>query len=255
MNELKKEFAVESGHWYMPDGSPMYTIRVGDKPERPTTLRDARRLGLFPSVTMIISLLSKPGLEKWKLRQAILAALTLPMNPDETLDDFAVRVTRDAKEQSRKRAEEGSAIHGSIDRALQHKDFNPAHEKFVTAVLEELKKLGDGWHSERSFASPLGYGGKVDLHNDKMVIDFKTKEFSETSDNLTWPEQCMQLAAYRAGLGMPLDARGINIFISVNNPGLTRVHEWDQSLLDTGFEKFRLLLAYWQLDKKYLEKT
>src|SRR4030067_773313 len=201
MNELKKEFAVESGHWYMPDGSPMYTIRVGDKPERPTTLRDARRLGLFPSVTMIISLLSKPGLEKWKLRQAILAALTLPMNPDETLDDFAVRVTRDAKEQSRKRAEEGSAIHGSESGALAK------------------------------------------------------KEFSETSDNLAWPEQCMQLAAYRAGLGMPLDARGINIFISVNNPGLTRVHEWDQSLLDTGFEKFRLLLAYWQLDKKYLEKT
>jgi hypothetical protein len=74
---LIKEKPSESGHWYKKDGSPAYTT-IGKTGERATTLRDARKLGLLPSVTTINGMLSKAGLDTWKQQQVLLAALTLP---------------------------------------------------------------------------------------------------------------------------------------------------------------------------------
>ena len=70
-------------HWYGKDGSPRYTVTAKDGSDRPTTLRDARKLSLVPSVTTILKVAAKPGLEMWKLEQMLLAALTLPQRPDE----------------------------------------------------------------------------------------------------------------------------------------------------------------------------
>lgn len=75
-----------ASHWYFPDGSPLHEVERADgKGTRPTNLRDARKLGLYPSVTNILSVLAKPGLNAWKQEQAILAALTLPRRSGESL--------------------------------------------------------------------------------------------------------------------------------------------------------------------------
>jgi hypothetical protein len=50
----------------------------------------------------------------------------------------------------------------------------------------------------------------------------------------------MQLAAYRAGLGMP-DARGANLFVSRNKPGVVVVKEYTSEELDRGWKMFQLL--------------
>ena len=50
------DFASESGHWYDATGAARYTITGKNGKERPTTLRDARELGLVPSVTSILRL-------------------------------------------------------------------------------------------------------------------------------------------------------------------------------------------------------
>ena len=92
MDNEKKEIAVESGHWYDMDGNPAYTTKAKDGTARPTTLRDARKLLLLPSVTMICNVAAKPALEVWKQRQIVLAALTLPAMDGETLDERAVRI-------------------------------------------------------------------------------------------------------------------------------------------------------------------
>src|SRR5574337_844081 len=76
-------FATEGGHWYASDGSAAYTIKARDGSDRPTTLRDARKLMLWPSVTTIIAAGARPALERWKAEQLMLAALTLPRLPDE----------------------------------------------------------------------------------------------------------------------------------------------------------------------------
>ena len=108
-----KERASESTHWYTKEGTPAYTT-IGKTGERPTTLRDARKLGLLPSVTTIIGMLSKAGLDTWKQQQVLLAALTLPRLPDEPESEWLARVMQDSKAQGREAADRGTAIHAVI---------------------------------------------------------------------------------------------------------------------------------------------
>ena len=96
-------------HWYEKNGKPKYTIVGANGKERDTTLRDARKLNLFPSTTTVLNELSAPGLERWKIDQAMQAVLTLPRNAGESLDEFKRRALIDSGEQARKareRAEE-----------------------------------------------------------------------------------------------------------------------------------------------------
>ena len=79
--------ASESLHWYTRGGDPMYQVQAAKGGMRATTLRDARKLNLIPSVTTIMSCAAKPGLEAWKLNQMLLAALTLPRRDDESCAD------------------------------------------------------------------------------------------------------------------------------------------------------------------------
>ena len=59
------DHAKENGHWYQKDGSPAYMIVGKNGKERPTTLRDARKLGFVPSVTTIIGCADKPPIVWW----------------------------------------------------------------------------------------------------------------------------------------------------------------------------------------------
>ena len=106
----------KTSHWYRDDGTPFYEVpkKTGDG-MRPATIRDAREIGAYPSVTNILSILSKPGLEAWKQEQAIISALTLPRGDGEPLDLFARRVVQDMGEQSRVAADFGSQVHAAFE--------------------------------------------------------------------------------------------------------------------------------------------
>jgi hypothetical protein len=88
------KYVAESGHWYDKEGNPAYTIIGANGAERNTTLRDARKLNLVPSVTTILGIAAKPALENWKIDQAVLAATTLEQHNSETLDEFRSRITK-----------------------------------------------------------------------------------------------------------------------------------------------------------------
>lgn len=242
--------ASESQHWYTRTGDPAYTVKNKEGHQRPTTLRDARKLGLVPSVTTIIKCAASPGLEAWKLQQMMLAALTLPRAPEETEESFISRIQADSKEQAKMAAERGSEVHAALESFFETRHVT---SKFSPAVLgtetEIVKVFGDlTWSAEKSFAMN-GFGGKVDLHSrdgQGVVIDFKTKEFtSESIDKAQgFDEHAMQLAAYRVGLEIP-QARCANVFVSVTEPGLVVVKEWDQEDLDRGWKMFSSLLEFW----------
>ena len=83
------KFKSESGHWYTQEGEPMYTIVGANGKERNTTLRDAKSLGLVPSVTTIIAIAAQPALENWKMNQILKSAITLEKGEDETDNSFA----------------------------------------------------------------------------------------------------------------------------------------------------------------------
>ena len=127
--------AAESVHWYRQDGKPQYTVKAKDGTNRPTTLRDARKLDLVPSVTTILKVASKPGLEAWKLEQMLMSALTLPRAPGETEKELISRIEADSKETGKRAAERGTRIHESIekwfsgDRKVEHVQIAEAFEK------------------------------------------------------------------------------------------------------------------------------
>src|SRR3990167_8323526 len=190
--------ASEAGHWYDREGNPVYEVpRADGKGMRPATLADARKLNLFPGVTGIINCAAKPGLERWKVIQGILSALTLPEIEGEPLDVFAERAMKDSQEQARKAAEKGTAIHAAIERFYASRSVDVDTLVYVNGVEKEIGQKYPNqfaWLAEKSFASDWGYGCKVDLVSPEVIIDFKTKEFSDTSKKLAWDEHAMQLA-------------------------------------------------------------
>lgn len=242
----------EAGRYYFPDGKPAYEVQGAKGMVKPD-IRHAKKLGLVPSVTTIIAEAAKPGLEHWKIQQGILAALTLPKIEGEPLDAFAERAMRDSKEQAKKAAEKGTAIHAAIQDYYETCMLQgEGVDDYVVATVEAVRtKYGSlEWRPEQSFASN-GFGGKVDLNavlgvgHCGYVLDFKSKEFADTEKKLAWDEHCIQLSAYREGLGIP-KAKCANVFVSVNNPGLVHIHEWTEDELQRGWSMFQALLSYWQ---------
>ena len=248
--------ASESNHWYTQDGEPQYTVpSKKDGSPRATTLRDARTMSLVPSVTTVLNMAAKPALTAWLQQQVLYAALTLPRRPDEPEKEYIDRIINDSKEQGRSAADAGTDIHTSIQ---GYYEGNPTgkHQESVTACSKAVCDhfAEQDWVSERSFAhTDLRFGGKCDLYTEDgngIVIDIKTKEFTDPSKVEGYDEHLMQLAAYRVGLGVP-NARCANVFVSRNVPNLVVVKEWDQADLERGWKMFMALLEFWQLKNKF----
>ena len=241
--------ASESQHWYDRDGKPAYSVIAKNGEPRPTTLRDARKLNLVPSVTTILSCASKPALEAWKLNQMMLACLTLPKVDGETEEAFIGRIVKDSKEQAKMAAERGTTIHGALEsfyEGIYLADFMDYQIGVDTSIQNSFGT--PEWSVEKSFCHELGFGGKVDLHSKSgngIVIDFKTKEFKDPSTVDAYDEHLMQLCAYRVGLGIP-NARCANVFVSVTDPGLVKIIEWSEDEMKKGWIMFQSLLNYWQ---------
>jgi hypothetical protein len=230
----------------------MYTVpSKKDGTPRNTTLRDARERNLVPSVTTILNIAAKPGLNVWLQEQAILAALTLPRGTEETESAWLKRVVQDSKAQARDAADLGTEIHAAVQGFYEGRKASafPIHVQTCTKAIEShygAKK----WIAERAFAHEMGFGGKVDMHTDGIVIDIKTKDFDDPAKVAGYDEHLMQLAAYRVGLGMP-EARCANVFVSRTNADLAVVKEWAEEDLARGWLMFTALLSFWQYKNQY----
>lgn len=247
-------YTSEAGHWYSRRGEPMYQIEGANGKIRNTTLRDARKHDLVPSVTTILGVAAKPGLEKWKMQQVLLASLTLPKRDGESEDDYLDRIMEDSKEQGRSAADEGTKIHAAIQQHYENQKGYPYAEYVAGCNAEIYRTFGDQkWICERAFSHDLGFGGKCDMYAQNLedfesgiVLDIKTKEFDDPKKVVGYDEHMMQLAAYRAGLCMP-KARCANVFVSRSVPGLTVIHEWDEEEIQRGWQMFTHLLHFWQI--------
>jgi hypothetical protein len=250
---LVKENTSESGHWYLPDGSPAYRIVGKNGKERNSTVKDAREHGLLPSVTTIIGCASKPALDVWKQQQAILSALTLPRLEGESEEDWLSRVVADSKETAKQAAERGTQIHGVIE-AFYEGIYIPELPPYVRAVENAINEhFGSQlWMAEKSFAYG-GFGGKCDLiskshqKSDGFVIDFKTTEKDLDKLDYYFDHQ-MQLSAYRQGFEMP-KARCAIVYVNAlqNKAKLVEIPDDD---LRIGWECFTHLLAFYRAKNK-----
>jgi hypothetical protein len=253
----KEPRASESNHWYTRDGVPRYTVIGANGKERNTTLRDARKENLVPSVTTVLNVAAKPALNQWLQRQVLLSALTLPRRPDESEDDWIARIMDDSKEQGRSAADVGTQMHAAIQSFYDGTVYQ-GHEEYVKGCVDAMRSFfGDQpWISERAFGHDSGFGGKCDMHApasgdfNGLVVDIKTKEFTDPAKVDAYDEHLMQLSAYRVGLGIP-NARCANAFVSRNVPGLVVIKEWSEEDLKRGWEMFYALLTFWQLKNQH----
>ena len=254
-------------HWYTNEGKPMHWIEGANGKQRDTTLRDARKLNLFPSVTTILGTIDKPALTGWKLKQVTEACFNDEAAWDmASYNDYHKSMMNDAFQDSTDARDRGSEIHDAIeDLVLDESPMCAPDIEMIArhAWLAICEDTGAGLHDFIPEATVCGdgYAGMIDLHNDEFLIDWKTKDIDDIKKKMAYPEQAMQLAAYDRALfkSTPIGSRPpsyrprrcINVFIDRQEPGKLVIHEWKPEDISLAWQKFQLLVKYWQLDKGY----
>jgi hypothetical protein len=248
------QIALESGHFYMPDGSPFYDVPNKSRPgeSRPATIRDALKAGAEPSVSTVLKAAAAPGLVRWMVETAVDCALTLPRLPNEPLDAYKGRVMQDSQEQAKQARERGTAIHGALERHLLCQPFDEQFQPHVANVTTALAEVGidlSAGKPERSFCLVGQYGGKIDWSDDSAVLDFKGIDDGKLEGRLGYDEHIRQLAAYDNGLGGK-PRRKINVFIA-RESGAVRIREWTPAESQKALNEFLALLRFYRLSKGF----
>lgn len=255
----------QASHWYTTDGKPFYEVPYAD-PKKPgtrkATIADARKVGAIPSVTTVLKILDKPGLNNWRIEQAVLAVLTSPKKDGESEDDFVKRIlhTEEQQEQEGQKARDiGVEIHDAIEAALNNQPVPANVTRFVDPVLDLLNKEIPGRLFEWTEVILVGkgYAGRADLVTDTKdslwIVDFKTTKKLPTKE--PWQEHKLQLSAY-AATQVPkaseklVTIRTANLYISSLEPGKLawfEVKDW-AAVLSQGFIP---LLDVWQWMNNY----
>ena len=258
------DHAAQSGNWYDPRERKQVEQVMGSKGKlvKPSLLH-ARKLALYPGVTTILRESSAPALERWKIKQAILSALTLPRGADETDDCYLDRVLEDSEQQAQKAADAGTSIHAAVQEMfLTGKLTDKAQAGKVEAALACLEKCcgSQQWQSEQVAICPLGYGTKVDLFSPGWIIDWKTKDGNENEliSLDTYESHWKQLAAGHRALGQMIDpleeCRAAIGYISRTHDAAVLV-EVPQDKLSIGLAMFDCNLTHWKLRTGYDPST
>lgn len=262
--------AAEGGHWYLPGtGEQVISVpRAKGGGERAPTLRDARKHGWLPGCTSVIRAGGAPWqLVRWQQERAIEAALELDEQPDEDRPAYLRRVIGKASEIAAEAAATGTEIHKQLELYWRGEAFDPFWKDHVLAAadaLEQAVPTADTlhpWLAEQSCAHSSGYGCRVDLHSEIMVVDVKTKkgtpdDWAGRSGRITtFPEHWMQLAACRAALverfGWEPDQQDAGIlYVSRDVPAAVFCPVTPEQL-EQGWAMFRAMLAYWKAANRY----
>ena len=110
MAKLIKQFSANGGHWYTAEGAPLHRMEAADGEFRNTTLRDARKLGLLPSVTSILGCIDKPALGDWRLRQVVDACASVGLTGEVTDQTF-----REIKDRAFAQVADAADLGSSVD--------------------------------------------------------------------------------------------------------------------------------------------
>ena len=247
-------FHSESARWYDMQGNPQHETLSQKGEMRKTTLADARKNGWVPSVTTILQIMDKPALDIWKLKQMMLAALTLPRAKDEPESVFVDRLIQDSQNETKLAAQRGKALHAALRCGIEGQEFDARYIPHVTKVQGVLLQLGIviKGRCEHSFTSrDYRFGGTVDFFARARIadilLDFKTKKQIDLAKRLAYDEHRMQLAAYAVGVfGRLNHLRAINIFVGVDDCQVLPF-EWPLNDLLTGWEMFKAAQRLWTL--------
>lgn len=244
-------------HWYDKEGNPAYTIVGKNGKERNTTLADAKRLGLVPSVTTVMACKADGYyLTKYKQDQLLEAAWE---TEESNFNKWRAEVIKGSYKHRDEAAQRGSEIHDALEHVYmtgKYADNVPADTRDICqGVIQFMNEEFDGvkWIAEESFTNRLlGFGGRVDMHSkhDNIVLDFKTKGKDDLSMVKAYDDHHMQTAAYAVGLDLDTPAtKRYNLFVSTTTPGELKLTESTNFTREWGM--FDALLDYWHLSNNY----
>jgi len=240
----------------------MHSVLSAKGEPRPTNLRDARKLGLLPSVTNILGVVAKPELVDWKMEQAVLAALTLPRREGESLDEFAHRAVEDSEGRGRSAAEFGTAFHAGAVLVAKSIEVDPAGpcaawlERYHTWFLANCRRVV--WAEQVLVNAELGYAGTADLLIEHVaygwtLVDLKTQQVKAKAGRSgkarAYPSWAYQLAAYRRAIGDKVAC--MNLIVNSAEPGPPVEHLWSQEELESAWKVFEAAQVIWRTEKGY----
>jgi RecB family exonuclease len=210
-------------------------------------------------VTSILGILSKPGLEKWKLEQVALASLRTPKQAEESVEYWCGRVRSAAFDQVEEAANLGTMIHGALELAMAGEPYADDLRPYVEPVMKWKEKTGiEIVEREIKLVNKHhGFAGTADVlfrygRNGIGILDYKTRKTKPGEEVTAYDNQAMQLAAYGAtywgeeNLGRLLAA---NVFISTTEPGRVVVVKHPDVVRD--WQAFRMVAALWRYQKGY----
>jgi hypothetical protein len=260
-------FNADSTHWYARDGRAMHMVRTAEGLERSTNLRDARKLGLLPSVTNVLGVIAKPELTAWKMEQVITAALTLPMGANEPLDAFAVRVAADAQARGSDAASFGTRFHegaaalagGSMEVDLKA-PVGAWLAHYRDWLAENVERVF--WAEKTLVCGEHGYAGTADLfivhrRYGVTLVDIKTQAVRPGAKPRKYDTWSYQLAAYRRALSEKAEPyiRCLNLVVNSLEPQPPVEVLWEEQEMAGATLVFGSACLIWRHEKGYDPRT
>lgn len=249
---------LDSGgsHWYSPDG----------KPSHKSGLREARKLGLYPSVTTISQSFPNPFLDRWKTLQLLNSASQNYINPHESIEQYQQRIYDLSLDKSRVALEFGSEIHKAVENHPQY----PTDERLIEYFMQY-----DNWYranikskvcSEKVLLDhDMGIAGRTDLiailsDGRRAVLDVKTQsvKINDKGKKVVgfYESWAYQLAAYsvmdakETGQFPQLPA-AISVVIDSDEGGSVYSKEWSKEEILDAWSIFVAGTWIWMKSREY----
>lgn len=251
-------FAEKKSHYYLRDGTPLFEVPNLSKPGqmRPANKTDARKLDAIPSVTTIMRVINKDGINIWEKQNLMLSALTLPDNDwvirdGESHYDVARRIVVEAERLQDSAPNLGSAIHALLAQYSKHRErtndpelmaiMAPAYDWFDENILEvigcEERVIGDDYAGTYDLLAIVKGHGRV-------LVDWKSQKIK--AKPVHYWDWCAQLSAYSKLLGAE---QCMSIVIGTNTP-MVDVKLWNSDDINLGLEYFNAAKIIWRIQNR-----
>ena len=244
-------------HWYNRAGEAVFEVPKVKGGMRKTTIADARKMGLYPSVTTVLGILDKPQLGDWKLEQMALAAFNSPANGSEPFEVYHQHLLTKAFEQVGDAADLGTAIHAALEAHFKGAPIEPGMDMYVEPVARLIEREGISFneHELRLVNTQVGYAGTTDAVITKAgqtgILDFKSRKTKPGIACTPWETEPLQIAAYGVAKFGHVPEIGANVYISTTEKGRAEIVWHSYEDLAEAWKTFQSCVQIWQYLKSY----
>lgn len=250
-----KQNALTGQHWYTMTGEACHFQPNG----KPTTLKDARKQNLVPSVSGVLGMIEKPHLTTWKCDQLIRKCMHNPRIADETDQAYIDRMHGLSNLDKNHILDFGNRVHHAIEQ-FNLGEFDESKDPEIWPWLETYvrwthKNLIRVVSAEKTVTSKRwGFGGTIDLVAEVrgirglVLIDYKTQAYKNKPKFRD--EYVYQLAAYRKT--MRPNPMCISLVINRDEPRPVAQKVWNSAELRRGWRVFAAANKLWQETRKYV---